>query len=188
MQPWLFAMVAGARVRQTRTFTANTTWAAPASTTRLESIVGIGTAGTPGTPAYDDPPITKYRQYTIKFYTYARADGGDPYLTNTVTYGATMDAPGESTSSVQTAPMTGTYSSVTVTTVVGYEAISVPGAHHDAEPPTTGAAASGFGKTFPGGVGGPATAVTYNLVPVTPGGSYNVVVPAGGSITITWLQ
>jgi hypothetical protein len=188
MKPWLFAMFSGVRTRHTQTFVANATWTAPISTAQLESIVGIGTGGSPGTDAYDEPPVTKYRQFTIKNYTYARSDGGDPFVTNTVTRGATFDAPGEHITTVETASMTGTYSSVTVITNIDYEAISVPGVHHDAELPTTGLASSGFGKTFPGGVGGAAIAATYNNVPVTRGATYNLVIPAGGSITITWLQ
>lgn len=52
--------------------------------------------------------------------------------------------------------------------------------------PTTGASTTGFGFTFAGGVGGPATPVTYNNVSVTPGVSYNLVIPSGGSIVIQY--
>lgn len=51
---------------------------------------------------------------------------------------------------------------------------------------TTGASTTGFGFTFAGGVGGPATPVTYNNVSVTPGVSYNLVIPSGGSIVIQY--
>jgi hypothetical protein len=53
--------------------------------------------------------------------------------------------------------------------------------------PTTGAPTTAFGYSFPGGTGGAATPVTYNNVPVTPGASYSIVVPAGGSVSITYI-
>lgn len=55
-------------------------------------------------------------------------------------------------------------------------------------PATTGAAATGFGKTFPGGVGGPATNTTFENVAVTPGQAHPLNIPAGASITITYYQ
>lgn len=51
---------------------------------------------------------------------------------------------------------------------------------------TNGAPTTGFGYTFAGGSGGPATPVTYNNVPITPGATYNLVIPAGGSISIEY--
>jgi len=52
---------------------------------------------------------------------------------------------------------------------------------------TTGSDTTGFSKTFSGGVGGAASGTTYNDVAITPGASYSLVVPSGGSITITYL-
>lgn len=61
---------------------------------------------------------------------------------------------------------------------------------------SNGAATTGVGKTFPGGtLSGSApyrTAVaavttTFTNVPVTPGVSYPIVVPSGGSLTITYI-
>lgn len=60
------------------------------------------------------------------------------------------------------------------------------GSYHPGSPATTGASATGFGKTFPGGVGSPATEVVYNDVAVTPGGTYSLVVPSGGYIKISY--
>lgn len=54
-------------------------------------------------------------------------------------------------------------------------------------PATTGASATGLGKTFPGSYGNTTPAVTtFPSVPVTGGASYNIVVPAGGLITVTY--
>ena len=52
---------------------------------------------------------------------------------------------------------------------------------------TVGASTTAFGYTFLGGTGGAATPVTYNNVAVTPGGSYSIVVPSGGSVSITYI-
>lgn len=52
--------------------------------------------------------------------------------------------------------------------------------------PTTGASSTALGLTFPGGDGGPAGTTTYNNVAVTPGGSYAISVPAGGSVTLQY--
>ena len=52
---------------------------------------------------------------------------------------------------------------------------------------TTGASTTAFGYTFLGGTGGAATPVTYSNVAVTPLVSYSIVVPAGGSVSITYI-
>lgn len=55
-------------------------------------------------------------------------------------------------------------------------------------PATTGLSAFGFGKTFPGGSGGSAQVTGFTSVPVTPLASYQVTVPTGGFVTITYLK
>lgn len=60
-----------------------------------------------------------------------------------------------------------------------------------------GSASTGFGYTFPGGgytsstpgsgVGYPATPITYNNIAVTPGQTFSLVIPSGGSIAISYL-
>lgn len=52
---------------------------------------------------------------------------------------------------------------------------------------TTGANTTGFARTFEGGSGVPATPVNLSNVAVTPG-SYQLVIPTGGYITITYQQ
>ena len=56
-----------------------------------------------------------------------------------------------------------------------------------------GAAATGVGKTFPGGtnnfatgIGGPYPTTNFSNVAVTPGASYSIVVPSGASISISY--
>ena len=56
-------------------------------------------------------------------------------------------------------------------------------------PATTGASATGLGRTFPGSLGNTTPAVTtFQNVPAVVGTSYNIVVPTGGSITLNWLK
>lgn len=59
------------------------------------------------------------------------------------------------------------------------------GAYH---PATTGLSASAFGKTFPGGVGGPAVETGHANVQVSSGQTYQVTVPTGGVVTITYRK
>jgi hypothetical protein len=52
-----------------------------------------------------------------------------------------------------------------------------------------GTAATGFGKTFPGGaLGEPALELNFPDVPVSPGQQYPLDVPVGGSITISYYR
>lgn len=51
---------------------------------------------------------------------------------------------------------------------------------------TTGANATAFGQTFPGGFEAPATETTFTNLAVTPGGSYPITVPVGGGIVTVY--
>lgn len=51
----------------------------------------------------------------------------------------------------------------------------------------TGADTTGFGYTFAGGVGGPASVTTYNNVPVTPGTTYTITSTGDGYIYIVYF-
>lgn len=53
---------------------------------------------------------------------------------------------------------------------------------------TNGTATAAFSRTFAGGVGGAATAVTYTGVAVTPGSQYLINVPAGGSVVVEYCE
>lgn len=59
------------------------------------------------------------------------------------------------------------------------------GAYH---PASTGLPTIAFGKTFPGGSGGAAVQTGYANVPVTPGETYQITVPTGGNVTITYRK
>lgn len=166
-----------------QTFTANTTWTAPA-TSNLETLVGNGAAGKPGEPGYTDPDTTQYRleryrqQYTSDGAGGYYQDGGPSLYTT----GNWVSSPPDQPDDYCDPPGGASYYCYSY--VIGTR--TVAGATHPPVPATTGASATGFGKTFPGGTGGAATPVPYNNVAVTPGASYPLVVPSGGSITITY--
>lgn len=69
----------------------------------------------------------------------------------------------------------------------GYSGWYVAGSMEIYENGTNGLASTGFGYVFPGGNQGPAVPVTYNNVAVTPNTVYSLVVPSGGSITISYF-
>lgn len=56
-------------------------------------------------------------------------------------------------------------------------------------PAGAGTASTGIGKTFPGGTsGGTAPTTSFANVAVTAGNSYTIVVPSGGSVSISYLH
>lgn len=176
MNPATQAVILGRRRQQvTQTFTGNATWPAPTTTSRIDTASGYGRAGSPGTPS-------KTGWYRIVTTTYQRRDGQPqqdavqeaPVFDGSPKPGNYCDAP------VQTPDSTVYYSYVQC-----YSYFSTTQA---GTPPTTGASTTAFGKTFPGGTGGPASTTTFSNVIVTPGASYNIVVPSGGSLTITYFK
>lgn len=162
----------------TQTFTSNQTFKMPAGVSLLTSASGRGAAGSPGTPGSSGQ--NGYRQTTET--TFFRRDGGPNDVVR-------------SSGVIPGSPVPGNYCtertiSMSESVVYNfrrdcyyYEYAYIPGTGSD---PTTGASATGFGKVFPGGYGGPASTTTFNNVAVTPNANYSVVVPSGGIITITW--
>ncbi|NHZ41818.1 hypothetical protein [Massilia aquatica] len=55
-------------------------------------------------------------------------------------------------------------------------------------PATNGAPASAFGRTFPGGVGGPANQLSDGDFAVAPGQPYPIGVPPGGWVSLSYYQ
>lgn len=167
MKPWLMGLIFGRRQPVTQTFTASTTWVAPASTTRINTLVGKGEAGS---PAYSgDWGYTTVMQVTIydaqgNAIGWQASDFGRTYGTWAPASYCTTEPDG-----------TGTRETCWIYTDFD-----------DSRPATTGSPTTAFGKTFAGGYGGPATAVTYSSVTVTPGASYALSIASGGSVTITY--
>lgn len=182
MSPWMLAVVLGtSRAIQTQTFTANGTWVAPVTTSSIETASGKGAAGTP------DSSVTHY--YHDR-YTYRMTHNRD----GSFTQGPTTFVARDEVASADT-PLPDNYASENFDTpsdpVSDYFYIQY--IHFRAQTTTTtsattGASTTGFGKTFPGGSGGAASLTNFANVPVTPGASYAIVVPAGGTLTITYYQ
>jgi hypothetical protein len=168
----------------TKTFTGNTTFIMPAGVSILDSVSGHGAPGSPATPGTTE-------QYTHVVTSYYRRTGGIDYVesdvdgwigTNAAT-GSDYCDPAVAYCDPNTDALCVTGSTVYWQSVkcYYYKTRTVGGTSA-----TTGASASGFGKVFPGGVGGPASTVTYDNVAVTALASYPVVVPSGALITITY--
>jgi hypothetical protein len=151
----------------------NGTWIAPAGVVRLESASGKGAAGTPSSTYWR---MEKYSYY--EYYEYA--NGKRSYSAwDLVDWYETIQ--GDTPPPDEYGPIVdyGTFSKQEIVHYILSQETSSA---------TTGASATAFGKTFPGGVGGPASTTTFNNIAVTPLQSYPIVVPTGGSITITYYQ
>lgn len=162
----------------TRTFTTSQSVIIPDGVTVLESVKGKGAAGKPatsGTTTFSTRIVTTL---------YRRDVGTDVVTENANGWIGANGATGTGSGQDYCEPMQQTNSSTvyyqsqkcfyyTRTTSSGTSA-------------TVGASATGFNKVFPGGSGGPATEVSFANVAVTPKQSYPLVIPSGGSITITY--
>lgn len=184
MRPGTLAVILGHRRQQvSQTFTANATWTAPVTTSSIDNASGKGAAGTPGTP--DTGGRTGWYRLTIT--NYHRRDGSGTDQTSSSSapvYGSPMPASYCDPQVFYTTSQSTVYdSSDTCYEYLSYTEPTTPGT-----PATTGASSTAFGKTFPGGTGGAATTTTFTNIAITPGASYSIVVPSGGSITITYTQ
>lgn len=163
-----------APVQGSKTFTVSTSWTAPAIT-RLDTLVGYGARGSTTSG-------TTVQQYTLRTYDHVvHADGST--ANNTLgTYGPYPGAaPADNCDPLGSPDGSGTRSQI----CYDYTDTS----YTSGGGTTTGAAASAFGKTFPGSTGNVAqTATSLTNIAVTPNQAYPITVPAGGSITITWTE
>jgi hypothetical protein len=169
LNPLLLLAAFGSRpkVLQTVTFNANATWVAPDGISLLASVVGRGAPGTSGGSTF-------WTYYTTRTEYFVDASG------NATPLSSSSSGP-DGGSSLPEDYCDAPVSAGSGSTMVCYE---FSGTAYSA-PPTTGASATGFGKTFSGGTGGAATATTYNNVAVAPSTGYPVVVPSGATIQIT---
>lgn len=210
----LFKMLAtssSAKSLFTETFTANATWVAPAGVSVLQSAIGHGADGTPGSSTPASRTVV-----TISYHTSGSAGGGSIQWESVQGLAEAVEAevnangnaafdtytiqvyPDESnTMVVGGGSIAGAIlgSASTVTTGAWQESGHISGSgtsrvsYLTGTPGVAGADATGFGKTFPGGAPNTAAPTTsFFGVAVTPGNSYAVVAPAGGSITITYLK
>ena len=175
MKPWMLALMSGAPELVTKTFTSNETWPVPLGVTNLVTVVGKGGDGEPAREVYR----SVYTWERVQYYT-LRYDGRT--FSTVVESGARDGKTPDDYCTPSTFYSSGAY------TEIWYCFFHKDVSGRRTIPATTGASATGFGKTFPGGVGGPASAVTYSDVAVNPGQSYNIVVPPSGSITISYYR
>lgn len=207
-----------ARKLVTKTFNSNTTWTAPALTSVLQSLSGKGQDGAPSSTGTreDTAQVDSIQGYSSgsgnasgslswsdfevdnanalsavngggsgSFYgvNYNGYPGTGTYSIS-LSQGVYDDAVAGSASIVRAAGWKG--SGPVVAGDYGFSLISYTQRY--TIPAITGSSATGFSKTFPGGAGGPATVTNFANVPVTPLASYSIVVPPGGSITITYYE
>lgn len=210
MNPLMLLAMFGRKLElQTVTFNSNTTWVAPAGVTNLATVSGKGTDGSPSyvdTNSADAVIVSYGGTGYGTFGNYGWTDA------NSVLMAAYGQISGHfSGSFTQAAISQGTDNSYDVT----YSPVSFSGADtggydtfggwqssgniadsgtgtvywYTNNPGTPGTAATGFGKTFPGGAANTAASVTtYTNVAITPGASYSVVVPSGATVQITYYQ
>lgn len=119
-----------------------------------------------------------YTSYSITQYT-------DDYTKTTVTTTWTNSVPGSAATSVSAG-----WKTAAPVAVDDYGVLTATwderGTYSAGTAATTGSNATGFSKTWNGGVGVAATSTTYYTITVVPATSYPVVVPTGGYISITY--
>lgn len=175
----LMMMLAACRSRtlKTQTFTSNTTWVAPATTSLLETLTGKGGTGTAA--------------YTREGYSYVERNEAQGRLRSTGEWVVRSSTTGVGFSTSYPTDGCGPSVPTDDETYSAYRSCSYYSsisADTEVVPATTGGTTTGFGKTFVGGTGGAATPATHNAVAVTSGASYPLVIPTGGSITITYYE
>lgn len=155
-----------------RTFTKNETYTIPAGITVLTTVSGKGAPGHPASAGQ-----IYYNIYRTTRVNYDSPAWGTDNTMDNGYQGTVFDAPPPSDY------CTSTYfpeDHATVTACFYH----YPGVLDS--PATVGASSTGFGKTFPGGNGGPASITTFTNVAVVSGDPYNIVVPTGGEVTINF--
>lgn len=210
MKPWMLAVMSGAPQLVTKTYTSSQTITIPLGVSQLEAVVGEGSDGAASGYAVDTITVanvarlssqtsgaTRTREYVFNL----AASETDKFIGSgerTVSYTGWIHYVGQD-NLVQTFSSTrsvrvrgnrrssnfGGGSSASTITYADYQTYARVEIEVE-QGPTNGSASTGFGKTFAGGAGGPAVPTTYNNVPVKGGDPYQLVIPVGGSITISY--
>lgn len=184
---FLMMLVNGSAKAVTETFTSNRTWTAPAGVTKIDTVLGKGAAGSPASTS----TVTHYYHDEYAYDVYHHRDGTFTDTSNDKTLVSETEVASGST------PLPSSHQSQHFDTpddpdtdwfYVQYVYFRSQTSTTETDPATTGASTTAFGKTFPGGAGGPATPASYSNVAVVPGQSYAMTIPSGGSITITYLK
>lgn len=217
MNPAVQAVICGRRRQQvTQTFTSNATWTAPITTSRIESASGKGSDGSAATIATVNNLLIDTIQGVASGIGSTSGSLSWPSFNDAalIVAGINNGTQGSGWNGVNYTghPNSNTYDISIVSGVIAASYIQgsasasysagwkMSGAVLASDygqsfisyqynvPPTNGTAATAFGKTFPGGTAGPASVTPFSNLVVTPGASYSIVVPAGGSLTITYFQ
>ena len=175
MKPWMLALASIRRELVTATYTSSQSVTIPFGVSRLETLVGEGADGAPA-----DPGFLVYDKRFVSYYQKRDGSGVDVVDGGTV-FGGGGEAPANYCDPVQATPDSTAYSS-------SQQCYEFTERITGAAPATTGASATGFGLTFPGGVGGPASPTPFANVTVSSGASYALTIPPGGFITITYYK
>jgi hypothetical protein len=209
-----FGLFGRQKVLTTVTFpSGTTTWTAPFGVTSLVSLVGKGQDGSAGffytanqpqiynaslsgaTGLGNAPPAPDYTISCVNaIISFINGYSGLQYVGGS-TFSPTISLTVSAVDGTWTTPTTGSTTlsswdgggwivggSASVYSQLGGRQVGVE--YQTYSFPFDGANTTAFGYTFPGGVAGPASPVTYNNVPVTPGTTYTIV--NNGSVTITY--
>lgn len=156
-------------------FIGNATWPSPI-TGAIDSVRGYGARGTNATASenwiFENKTIYATRRST-----------GVRETVSTSRYAVRFNSQSSYCDALNNTPSDPVYSSNQ--TCYAYDGFfTIAG-----NPATTGAPTTAFGKTFPGSTGNiQQTDVAYAGIQVVSGQSYQIIVPAGGSITINWTE
>jgi hypothetical protein len=167
-----------ASVQVSQTYTASTSWVAPTGVTKVSTATGYGARGTNSTISHS----TYWAKYKTR--TLYRWDGGTEVAPSyAVASGSGYNGAADYCDPIETFDSDPTYNFAqncyhydNTDTVSGSEA-------------TTGASTTAFSKTFPGATGNVAPVITtFTDIAVTPGTSYPLTIPSGGSLTIIYTK
>jgi hypothetical protein len=209
MAPWMLALITGSRRLVTQTFTSNTTFTVPYGVSRVNlsgkgqdgaaavfasqtldlffcslvsssggvpiSAASAGSFGANQATLFDGAGVRTVN-YTSRNY---QIDSSDL----TAYYDTAISVIVSGTGSASISTTSGNLTQANSSTNYGRYTIAV-----QQSPASTGADTTAFGKTFAGGVAGPATPASFTDVAVTENTAYPIVVPAGGSLTISYYR
>lgn len=176
------------RILTTKIYYSSTTWKAPASTTSIITLSGLGGVGSQGYSYVTGYTMVKTVK-TSAFIPPYPSIYTEVINTTVTTYPTTYDAPIPSGSgySYYLGPSTGTiaetqpgyrYDTTTYSKRTDYETV----------PDVFGGSATAFGKTFVGTYGSAPVKGTYYDLPVVPNQTYTITVPSGGMVTFTYEE
>lgn len=210
MSPWMLALLSSSPALTTKTFTSSQPFIVPAGVTHID-MVGKGSDGTPSTVGHGSDTLLD-----VRFIPSGTAGSGSFDWTSL--QGAAnnnlsaLNSGGSVTVLIADVDVypdqtnhAATSNGVRSNVIPGSASVIYNGGWATSGPATAsgsalflwdytidaapGASASGFGQSFPGGgAGSPAPTTSAANVAVVPLQSYQIVVPSGGSITITYYQ